>query len=137
MKESKEFNQALLGTVNSIYQALEDGKFDFSDIQYFIDDIGRWQRGVDGFKPPEELRSATSAQMDELKSAGLAEMASVPEDDRYDISALTHGLWAGYRMVSRKSYKQGERDTVRRLIQIGAIQEADEEKVLAKLSQKE
>ena len=122
MTEITELNNALHGSVNSAYQSFEDGDFDFTDVvQYWIDDIGRWQKGIEGFKPGAEILQATNDEMVELKAQASAQMANLPEDDSFDIAALTSGLWSGYRIVARKAFKQGEESALKKLEEAGVI----------------
>lgn len=129
MQETTQGNNALHGSINSAYQSFADGKFDFQDVvQYWIDDIGRWQQGIEGFNPGEEVREASNEQMQELKSQALAQMPNVPDDDRFDIAALTSGLWSGYRLVARKAFKKGEEEAIRKLAEKGVITNAEKAK---------
>ena len=131
MTEITELNNALHGSVNSAYQSFEDGNFDFTDVvQYWIDDIGRWQKGIEGFKPGAEILQATNDQMEDLKAQASAQMANLPEDDGFDIVQLTSGLWSGYRLVARKAFKQGEESALRKLAEAGVITDVEEAKAL-------
>lgn len=129
MEQSTQANNALHGSINSAYQSFADGEFNFQDVvNYWIDDIGRWQQGIEGFNPGPEIRNATNEQMQELKAQAAAQMPNVPDDDSYDIAALTSGLWSGYRLVARKAFKQGQEEALSKLEKAGLIMNVDQAK---------
>ena len=122
MTQTTQFNNALHGSINSAYQSFQDGEFDFTDIvNYWIDDIARWQEGIKDFKPAGEIQEATNDQMEDLKAQASAQMVNLPDEDRFDIAALTSGLWSGYRLVARKAFKQGEESALKKLEEAGVI----------------
>ena len=59
--------------------------------------------------------------MENLKTQANVQMANLPDEDRFDIAALTSGLWSGYRLVARKSFKQGEESALKKLEEAGVI----------------
>jgi len=131
MTQTTQFNNALHGSINSAYQSFQDGEFDFTDIvNYWIDDIARWQEGIKDFKPAGEIQEATNDQMEDLKAQASAQMVNLPDEDRFDIVQLTSGLWSGYRIVARKAFKQGEESALKKLADAGVITDVEEAKAL-------
>lgn len=127
MTQTNEFNSAVHGSIASAYQSFQDGKFNVNDIvQYWIDDIARWQTGLDGFAPGPEVRQATNEEMQQLRAEAEQQLQPLPADDRYDIAALTSGLWSAYRMIARKSFQEGEESALRKLQEAGVIMNIDD-----------
>ena len=131
MTQITQFNNALHGSVNSAYQSFEDGKFDVTDIvNYWIDDIGRWQEGIKDLNVPDEIKEASNDEMENLKAEASAQVANLPDEDAFDIVQLTSGLWSGYRLVARKAFKQGEESALKKLEEAGIITDVEEAKAL-------
>jgi len=127
-KETKEFNLGIHTSIKSGYQSASDGQFNLTDVlQYWIDDIGVWQEGLKDFAPTKELAQATNAEMDDINQVAADQMDTpvIPQEDAYDIKAFTGGIWSLIRFISRKSYKAGQEDTIKKLAAAGLIPDAD------------
>ena len=131
MIQITQLNNALHGSINSAYQSFADGKFDVTDIvNYWIDDISRWQEGIKDLNVPDEIKAASNAQMENLKAEASAQVANLPDEDAFDIVQLTSGFWSGYRLVARKAFKQGEESALKKLEEAGVITDVEEAKAL-------
>lgn len=108
-KETNELLTVPAKFVDSTYQALADGKFDpLTDFTKYIDDILAIQSGVEGInKVKEENATMSIEDRDGVLKNLSSNMPSVPETDRYDISAGIHGLLSIFRIGWRKGHEKG------------------------------
>jgi methylaspartate ammonia-lyase len=115
MKEYTEGAVALAGTINSTKQALADGKFDFpGDLSFFFDDISAWQAGAKDFTIKELATASNQQVMDSVEAVDMS-LSAFSEEDRYDITGIYGGITSTIRLFSRKAYKKGQEDIIRRI----------------------
>jgi len=98
MKETTEFLEALAGTVNSAFQAAEDGKIGVEDLAYFFDDIGRWQAGVKDLTFAQEATRSTAATTEAAFAAAAKQMTNVSPEVAYNMTAFLKGMYCAYRL---------------------------------------
>lgn len=107
-KETREALRIPAKLTDSVYKSLEDGKFNLQDVANFIDDIGVFQPGIDGFSLINDENATMPIQeRDQLRQSMIDDMPNVPEDDRYDLTDGITGLLSFARIGWRKGYERG------------------------------
>jgi len=100
-----ELSVAVNKSINSLYQANADRKITGFDIAFLIDDIGPWQKAIEDLDFADEIADSEPTQIREIVEAGRVELADVPADQLEDILNIQAGLLSGYRIITRKFFK--------------------------------
>lgn len=103
LKETREFADALFGTIAQGVTSFKDGA-QISDILSFVDEAELWKKGVEGFASnfkgeavaavPAAIEAIFNPQYDKLIAAGVSEMLS------YAITNGVKGIFATYAVAA-------------------------------------
>lgn len=100
--DTTELSVALNRTINSIYLVAEDKKVTLTDIAFVIDDLGPWQKAIEGLDFYQEISNSSPEQIRQIVEAGRSELSAVPADQKEDILNFQAGLLSAYRLLTRK-----------------------------------
>jgi len=110
-KETLEGLIAINETANSVKQSFDNnGKLDFSDIGFFIDDIKAWQDAVENLLVRSEAQTVSNTEVTDMFNTVESRLSAFSPDDRYDIRNIEQGFYCLFRMITRKAYQKGVAD---------------------------
>lgn len=104
MKETRELGLALAGTLNSVAQANADGKLDLADLQYFFDDIFKWQEAIKDLTFAQEAALSDEADVEILFKDVRGQLNAFNSEISYDIATGLKGIYCIYRLAARAGW---------------------------------
>ncbi len=115
-KETKDIYVAAAELAKSTIQAGADGKLDFSDAQFFIDDFDEISEATkDANNAPSEWATMSQAEKEEIFEAVNQRLDGHIEDeqDQNDFIDFAKGLQSAINLISRKRLKKEEEGNAR------------------------